>query len=66
MEGVSFNSYLKQERIERAKKLLLTTNLKVFEVSGAVGFSQAKYFGYVFKQVVGLTPVEFQKRGATQ
>lgn len=66
MEGVSFNSYLKQERIEMAKKLLLTTNLKVFEVSGAVGFSQAKYFGYVFKQVVGLTPVEFQKRGTME
>ena len=64
MEGVSFNTYLKQERIEKAKQLLLTTNMKVFEVSNAVGFSQAKYFGYVFKQTVGLTPVEFQKRGA--
>ena len=51
-------------RIEKAKNLLLTTNMKVFEVSNAVGFSQAKYFGYVFKQTVGLTPVEFQKRGA--
>jgi len=64
MEGVSFNTYLKQERIEKAKHLLLTTNMKVFEVSNAVGFSQAKYFGYVFKQTVGQTPVEFQKRGA--
>lgn len=64
MEGVSFNTYLKQERIEKAKNLLLTTNMKVFEVSNAVGFSQAKYFGYVFKQTVGQTPVEFQKREA--
>ena len=62
MEGVSFNTYLKQERIALAKKLLLTTNMKVFEVSNAVGFSQAKYFSYVFKQSVGLTPAEFQKR----
>lgn len=61
IEGVSFNTYLKQERIEKAKHLLLTTNMKVFEVSDAVGFSQAKYFGYVFKQTVGQTPVEFQK-----
>lgn len=64
MEGISFNTYLKQERIEKAKKLLLTTNMKVFEVSNAVGFSQAKYFGYVFKQTVGQTPVEFQRHGA--
>ena len=66
MEGTSFSSYLKQERIEKAKNLLLTTNLKVFEVSCAVGFSQAKYFGYVFKQAVGLTPVEFQRQGLPQ
>ena len=62
MDGVSFNTYLKQERIALAKKLLLTTKMKVFEVSNAVGFSQAKYFSYVFKQSVGLTPAEFQKR----
>ena len=64
VEGVSFQTYLKQVRIEKAKKLLLTTNMKVFEISSAVGFSQAKYFGYVFKQTVGQTPVEFQKHGA--
>lgn len=61
MEGVTFNTYLKQQRIEKAKHLLLTTNMKVFEVSNAVGFAHAKYFGYVFREAVGQTPVEFQK-----
>ncbi len=61
MEGVSFNMYLKHQRIEKAKQLLLTTNMKVFEVSNAVGFSHAKYFGSVFKEAVGQTPVEYQK-----
>lgn len=64
VEGISFNTYLKQERINLAKKLLLTTNMKVFEISSAVGFSQAKYFGYVFKQVVGMTPLEYQQQNA--
>ena len=64
VEGISFNAYLKQERIDLAKKLLLTTNMKVFEISNAVGFSQAKYFGYVFKQVVGQTPLEYQQQNA--
>jgi len=59
--NVNFNSYLKQARVERAKELLSTTNMKVFEISDAVGFSNAKYFGYVFKQVVGMTPLEYQK-----
>lgn len=61
LEGVSFSTYLKKIRIEKAKQLLITTNLKIFEVSNAVGFSHAKYFGQVFKQEVGKTPVEFQK-----
>jgi len=61
LEGVSFSAYLKKIRIEKAKQLLITTNLKIFEVSNAVGFSHAKYFGQVFKQEVGKTPVEFQK-----
>ena len=61
MEGINFNAYLKKARIEQAKHLLLTTNMKVFEVSNAVGFSHAKYFGFVFKEAVGQTPVEFQK-----
>ena len=61
MEGISFNAYLKKARIEQAKHLLLTTSMKVFEISNAVGFSHAKYFGSVFKENVGQTPVEFQK-----
>ena len=61
LEGISFSAYLKTIRIEKAKQLLITTNLKIFEVSSAVGFSHAKYFGQVFKQEVGKTPVEFQK-----
>ena len=61
MEGVNFNTYLKRVRIDKAKHLLLTTNMKVYEVSNAVGYSHAKYFGAVFKEAVGQTPVEFQR-----
>ena len=61
MEGISFNAYLRKVRIDEAKHLLMTTNMKVFEVSNAVGFSHAKYFGSVFKETVGQTPAEFQK-----
>ncbi|MDO4487744.1 MAG: response regulator [Eubacteriales bacterium] len=60
-EGISFTNYLKQERIRMAKNLLLTTNKKIYEISLDVGFSNAKYFGYVFKQETGLTPGDFQR-----
>lgn len=65
-EGISFNNYLKHTRIERSKHLLTETNMKVFEISDAVGFSNAKYFCYVFKQEVGMTPLEYQKKHGTK
>jgi len=59
-EAVSFSNYLKNLRIEKSKELLRTTNLKVFEVADAVGFSNVKYFCFVFKKAVGKTPSEYQ------
>ena len=61
-EGISFSNYLKETRIKKAKLLLTQTNMKVFEVGSAVGFSNPKYFSYVFKQATGQTPLEFQKK----
>ena len=59
--GISFSNYLKQERFNMAKKLLVTTNLRIFEISDVCGFSNTKYFSYAFKQAFGKTPVEYQK-----
>ena len=59
-ESVSFSNYLKSLRIEKSKELLKNTNLKVFEVADAVGFSNVKYFCFVFKKEVGKTPSEYQ------
>lgn len=61
VENVSFSNYLKNERINKAKQLLRSTNMKIFEISDAVGFSNAKYFSFAFKQAVGLTPGDYQK-----
>jgi two-component system response regulator YesN len=59
--AISFTNYLKNERVKLAKTMLLKTNMKVLEISKAAGFSSTKYFGYVFKQIVGQTPLEYQK-----
>lgn len=60
-EGVSFNTYLNTERINTAKMLLRTTTKKVFEISDEIGYSNPKYFNYVFKHAVGITPLEYRK-----
>lgn len=58
--GISFTAYIKDIRIKKAKELLMSP-LKAFEVAQQVGYSDAKYFTRVFKEVTGLTPGEFQK-----
>ena len=60
-EQVSFGSYINQERIELAKKLLRETNLRVSEVADHVGFSNSKYFSVVFKSLTGLTPLDYRR-----
>lgn len=59
--GINFQDYLIQERLNRAKLLLQTSQLKIYEVAEQVGFSDMNYFSHRFKQVVGQTPSEFRK-----
>ncbi|MGT2715759.1 response regulator transcription factor [Streptococcus respiraculi] len=59
--GLPFQDYLIQERMKRAKLLLLTTDLKIYEIAEQVGFEDMNYFSQRFKQVVGVTPRQFKK-----
>lgn len=62
--GTGFTDYLNYIRIEHAKQLLSTTDLRVYEVSEAVGYQNSKYFYQVFKQLTGKRPREFSKETA--
>lgn len=59
--GMSFQDYLIQERMRQAKLLLLTTDLKIYEIAERVGFWDMNYFSQRFKQTVGVTPRQFRK-----
>ncbi|MEG3633553.1 AraC family transcriptional regulator [Micromonospora palythoicola] len=63
--GCSPAAYLSQRRIERAQDLLRSTNLTVTEVCYAVGFASLGSFSSRFREVVGETPSEFQRRWAS-
>jgi AraC-like DNA-binding protein len=60
--GLSPAAYLSERRIERAQDLLRATNLTVTEVCFAVGFNSLGSFSSRFRQVVGETPTQFQRR----
>ena len=59
--GLPFQEYLIQERMKKAKLLLLTTDFKIYEIADQVGFEDMNYFSQRFKQVVGVTPRQYKK-----
>ena len=61
--NVGFADYLCSYRIEKAKELLQTTNMRVYEVALFVGFEDAAYFSRFFKRYTGVSPKKFEYRG---
>jgi two-component system, response regulator YesN len=57
----TFTEYITEERLKRAKQLLISTNLKVYEVAQLSGYKSPKHFMTVFKQETGMTPVHYRK-----
>lgn len=57
---LTFLNYLTQVRMEAAKELLRTTNLKAFEIAEKVGYSEPHYFSYSFKKNFSISPSEYR------
>lgn len=60
--GISFTDYIHDLRMEKAKTMLLKTNMPIFRITREIGFLDEKYFGKVFKQYAGLTPMEYRSQ----
>lgn len=60
--GIGFTDYVNQKKMEYAKKLLGTRDLKIYEVADKMGYENAYYFSKVFKKYNGMTPKEFIAR----
>ena len=59
--GINFSVFLKQFRISHAKRLLKGSNMKIYEIAKATGYSDPKYFQRVFKEEVGISPGEYRQ-----
>ncbi|ANE48387.1 hypothetical protein SY83_21250 [Paenibacillus swuensis] len=58
--GTNFSDYVEACRMEKAKKLIRDTHLKVYEIAGMCGYNNPKHFMVVFKQQTGMTPSEYR------
>ncbi|HIW34824.1 MAG TPA: helix-turn-helix domain-containing protein [Candidatus Paenibacillus intestinavium] len=61
-ENMSFNEYLLQQRMEKAKFLLKKTDMKIYEIANEVGYREIDWFYKKFKQYTGLSSNEYRKK----
>lgn len=60
--GITINNYLRQVKIEKARKLLLESDLKIKCIAQEIGYETETYFCKLFEQEKGLTPNEYRKK----
>ncbi len=60
----SIMQYVKEQRVEKAKSLLKNTVLPINTIGHHLGFQSSAYFGRIFRESTGVTPMQYRKTGA--
>lgn len=58
--GISFSSYVTAVKMRRASCLLLSDELRIYEVADHLGYEDVNYFSRLFKQSFGCSPKEYR------
>lgn len=61
MIGSTPIQYVKQLRVQKAAKLLVSTNRKISDIGAECGFQEMSYFAKTFRELKGCTPGDFRK-----
>ena len=59
--GLTITEYICRERVNLAKRLIVTSDFSLLEISSACGFSDYNYFSRTFKKIVGITAASYKK-----
>ena len=59
--GSNFVNCLKDIRMQEAKRLLAETDMRIVDISQAVGYENEKHFMKIFKASCGVSPSEYRK-----
>lgn len=60
--GQKFIDYVTKVRLEEARRILRETDMKMYEVAFAVGYTSPKYFSTLFRKVYQITPMMYRER----
>jgi LacI family transcriptional regulator len=63
--GRTIHQELHRVRMERAKRLLLETELPIPRVAQGAGFASPGYLAQVFRRTMGVTPARYRRQGRT-
>ena len=64
--GVTFNHYLRRERVWEAQRLLREGQFPPDDVGQMVGYADTNYFTQIFAQLSGVTPNEYRKQSCSR
>lgn len=59
--GLTFQDYINKKRMEKAKILLLSTDMKNYEIAENIGIEDVNYFVTKFKKYYNITPKQFKQ-----
>jgi YesN/AraC family two-component response regulator len=60
--GLTFSDYLNNIRIMEAKKLLVSSQMRITKIADKVGYTNTSYFCKVFKKTMGMSALEYRVR----
>ncbi len=61
--GMNISAYIRERRVEQAQFLLRSTNQSIQEIGESLGFCNSSHFALAFREVTGMSPVEYRETG---
>ena len=61
VEGTTIEKYLINQKIEKAKELLVYDELSLSEIAWEMGYSSVQHLSSQFKKITGYSPTQFKK-----
>jgi DNA-binding response OmpR family regulator len=59
--GLTVFAFLREERLRRARELLIETDLNMLDIATEIGFQSAANFTTAFRERMGVTPTAYRK-----
>lgn len=60
--GCTFSAFLTDIRLQKAKNLMNTTDLRMYEISERVGYNSVEHFNRMFKREFLISPGDYKKK----